>query len=171
VDGGVTIEDRIAANDTAISAGQILLPNSQEFITEFFKEIYKESLNSYRFYGSLRASIVWPPVTLVSASAIYLLSNDDIHLIPYGQYMIPLVFSVVLGLTAYINFRRRKGGTYPLSHLYGYFGLVRLSRLGHDVAWVMPLGPVWGHEEPLKIRRRTATTRAHRARAGSWRMS
>ena len=31
--------------------------------------------------------------------------------------------------------RRRKGGTYPLSHLYGYFGLVRLSRLGHDVAW------------------------------------
>jgi hypothetical protein len=32
--------------------------------------------------------------------------------------------------------KRRKGGTYPLSHLYGYFGLVRLSRLGHDVAWV-----------------------------------
>jgi group II intron reverse transcriptase/maturase len=32
--------------------------------------------------------------------------------------------------------RRRKGGTYPLSHLYGYYGLVRLSRLGHDVAWV-----------------------------------
>jgi group II intron reverse transcriptase/maturase len=32
--------------------------------------------------------------------------------------------------------RRRKGGTHPLSHLYGYFGLVRLSRLGHDVAWV-----------------------------------
>jgi len=30
--------------------------------------------------------------------------------------------------------RRRKGGTYPLSHLYGHFGLVRLSRLGHDVA-------------------------------------
>jgi uncharacterized protein YndB with AHSA1/START domain len=31
--------------------------------------------------------------------------------------------------------RRRKGGTYPLSHLYGYFGLVRLCRLGHDVPW------------------------------------
>ena len=31
--------------------------------------------------------------------------------------------------------RRRKGGTYPLSHLYGHFGLVRLSRLGHDVPW------------------------------------
>jgi hypothetical protein len=28
--------------------------------------------------------------------------------------------------------RRRKGGTYPLSHLYGHFGLVRLSRLGHE---------------------------------------
>jgi RNA-directed DNA polymerase len=32
--------------------------------------------------------------------------------------------------------RRRKGGTFPLSHLYGHFGLVRLSRLGHDVPWV-----------------------------------
>jgi RNA-directed DNA polymerase len=32
--------------------------------------------------------------------------------------------------------RRSKGGTYPLSHLYGHFGLVRLTRLGHDVAWV-----------------------------------
>jgi RNA-directed DNA polymerase len=32
--------------------------------------------------------------------------------------------------------RRHRGGAYPLSHLYGYFGLVRLSRLGHDVSWV-----------------------------------
>src|SRR5881628_1511499 len=31
--------------------------------------------------------------------------------------------------------RRRKGGTYPLSHLYGHFGLGRLCRLGHDVPW------------------------------------
>ena len=29
--------------------------------------------------------------------------------------------------------RRRKGGTYPLSHLYGYFGLVSLS--GRDKSW------------------------------------
>ncbi|MDH3918156.1 MAG: hypothetical protein OEU25_08235 [Rhodospirillales bacterium] len=32
--------------------------------------------------------------------------------------------------------RRRKGGSYPSSHLYGHFGLVRLTRLGHDVSWV-----------------------------------
>src|ERR1700737_45535 len=32
--------------------------------------------------------------------------------------------------------RRRKGGSYPLQHLYGYFGLIRLCRLGHDVPWV-----------------------------------
>src|SRR5712692_9907178 len=32
--------------------------------------------------------------------------------------------------------RRRRGGTYPLPHLYGHFGLVRLCRLGHDVSWV-----------------------------------
>ena len=32
--------------------------------------------------------------------------------------------------------RRSKGGSYPLSHLYGHFGLVRLTRLGHDESWV-----------------------------------
>src|SRR3978361_2157605 len=32
--------------------------------------------------------------------------------------------------------RRRKGGTYPLSHLYGHFGLVRLGRLGDGAARV-----------------------------------
>ncbi len=31
---------------------------------------------------------------------------------------------------------RRSGGSYPLSHLYGYFGLVRLSARGRSVAWV-----------------------------------
>jgi RNA-directed DNA polymerase len=33
------------------------------------------------------------------------------------------------------NVRRCKGGSYPLSHLYRHFGLVRLTRLGHDVPW------------------------------------
>jgi RNA-directed DNA polymerase len=32
--------------------------------------------------------------------------------------------------------RRRRGGTFPLSHLYGHFGLVRLTRLGRNDSWV-----------------------------------
>ena len=33
------------------------------------------------------------------------------------------------------NARHRKGGSYPLSHLYGYFGLVRLSARGREQTW------------------------------------
>src|SRR3984893_5320987 len=43
---------------------------------------------------------------------------------------------LLLAMRAKHKTRRRKGGTYPLSHLYGHFGLVRLCRLGHDVPWV-----------------------------------
>ena len=31
--------------------------------------------------------------------------------------------------------RRRRSGTYPLSHLYGYFGLVRLTARGRNQSW------------------------------------
>jgi len=83
-----------------ILAAQRLLPKDQQRIMELFKEIYKESLSNYRFYGTLRATIVWPPATLVCASGVYLLSNSDINLLRYGEYLLPAVFSIVLGLIA-----------------------------------------------------------------------
>ena len=34
------------------------------------------------------------------------------------------------------NIRRKRGSSYPLSHLYGHFGLVRLVQLGRGPSWV-----------------------------------
>lgn len=34
--------------------------------------------------------------------------------------------------------RKRRGGSYPLSHLYGHFGLVRLTARGSSQPWVKP---------------------------------
>ena len=31
--------------------------------------------------------------------------------------------------------RKSRGGTYPLSHLYGHFGLVRLTNLEYGGSW------------------------------------
>ena len=95
----------LAVERGTISADRHLLLKDQKPAMELFKEVYKESLSNYRFYGTLRASIAWPPATLVGASAVYLLSNSDIHLLPYGKYLLPSVFSVVLGLIAYVNYQ------------------------------------------------------------------
>ena len=43
--------------------------------------------------------------------------------------------------------RRRKGGTYPLPHLYGHFGLVRLTVLGRDVGEGVRCCPRAGSEK------------------------
>src|SRR5215469_1540744 len=88
-----------------IPADRRSLPTGQEHIMELFKEIYKESLGSYRFYGTLRATIAWPPATLVCASGVYLLRKSDLHLLPHGEYLLPAIFSIVLGLIAYVNYQ------------------------------------------------------------------
>src|SRR5215471_10289194 len=59
--------------------------------------------------------------------------------------------------------RRRKRGSYPLSHLYGYFGLVRLTRLGRR--------PVVGEGVSVLSESAVREIRLLRSMSGVWKRS
>jgi hypothetical protein len=105
VDIALTIKNPATGKDIVALANQSLLPKDQKPTMELFKEIYKESLNGYRFYGTLRASIAWPPATILGAGFVYFSQNSDIHDLPFGRYILPIFFAIVLALIIFVNYR------------------------------------------------------------------
>ena len=78
-----------------------------------------------------------PSVTIYGDSAsVQAVTRVNAEQALYGAIEVKrLLRSTLHFLLCTTQVRRRKGGTYPLSHLYGHFGLVRLCRLGHDEPW------------------------------------
>lgn len=49
---------------------------------DFYKDHYKEFMNNYRYFGSLRAAIAWTPATITIALATFLIKEMQAPVVP-----------------------------------------------------------------------------------------
>jgi hypothetical protein len=78
---------------------------------DFYKEMYKEALNQFRYYGTLRSAIAWPPATIMAA-AISLLGKmrDDAPVATAAvkiMYAFLCVLLLILAANCYLQGRQR----------------------------------------------------------------
>ena len=76
--------------------------------SEIFKEIYKEALNSHRFYGTIREKVAWPPATIIGGALTYFSQNISTAPLPYVRYYPAIMLFILMSLITCLNYHLQK---------------------------------------------------------------
>jgi hypothetical protein len=100
----LSIKDPSDGREIIKLANETLAPVDPKATFEIYKEIYKEALNNYRYFGTLRGAIAWPPALILGGVLTYFGQNPGFKKIPHGEWLLPVVFLIVLLLIVFANY-------------------------------------------------------------------
>jgi hypothetical protein len=126
-----------------VDIATVPVPFDNKANAEVFKEVYKEALNDYRYFGTLRGAISWPPATIVGAAIGFLGRNTDFGGSWLGVYAPPVAYTLILLMICVINYilqlyQARSRGASRLAQkrwiasITSNIGAQTLTKISHD---------------------------------------
>lgn len=81
---------------------------NKEKIGDYYKDLYKEAMSDFRYFGNLRAQIAWQPATIIVAAITFALDKvklTDVSWLPVSTpTALVIVFAVVALLIFFANY-------------------------------------------------------------------